>query len=226
MNYDWDFGRLLPYVHAFWSGVVVTGVLTGLTLVLGTVLGVACGFAVRRGVGRVVLHPIIDVLRALPPLVLILFTYYVLTKDVVGITVPAFWVSVVAMSLNLAAFTADLVRAAVDNVPKSSTDAGRALGMRRNQLVRHIVLPHVVREIVPGMTALYIGMLKVSSLASIINVREVVFTAETVITNTSRSLESWAVVGVIYVVIVLPAAFVARRLERWAGRSGREAIGV
>lgn len=175
----------------------------------------------RERVVRLVLHPIIDVFRALPPLVLLLFMYFLLTRQIVGVAVPAFWVCSIGMSLNLAAFTADLVRAAIEGVPRELTEAAAALGMSRRQATRHLVLPYVMRQILPGLTILYIGMLKMTSLASVINVREVVYTAQTVIADVSRSLEAWAIVAMIYLVLVLPVTYIARRVERWAGRGLR-----
>jgi len=65
---------------------------------------------------------------------------------------------------------------------------------------------------------LYIAMLKMSSLASVINVREVVNTAQTIIADVSRSLEAWTIVGLIYIALVVPATYVARAIERGAGR--------
>ncbi len=218
MNYDWNFGRLSPYWKAFFSGTLTTLVLTVIVIIFGTILGVLIGLLLRQRYARVVLYPIVDVIRALPPLVLILFMYYLLTRQVIGASVPAFWVCSIAMSLNLAAFTSDLVRAAIANVPSGAVDAGRALGMSHKQLTRYIVLPHVSREVIPGMTVLYIGMLKMSSLASIINVREVVYTAQTVVADISRSLEAWAIVALIYIVLVLPFTYASRRIEIWAGR--------
>ena len=215
MNYDWNFSRLAPYMDAFATGTYTTLTLTGIVIVVGTFVGLVLGIALRHSVLKVLLYPAVDVLRALPPIVLLLFMYYFLTRQVIGVGVPAFWVAAIAMSLNLAAFTSDLVRAAVDNAPVAATDAARALGMSESQVMRHIVFPHVWREIIPGMTILYIGMLKMSSLASVINVREVVFAAQTVISNVSRSLEAWVIVAVIYVVMVVPATYGARALERW-----------
>jgi len=220
MNYDWNFGRLTPYTQAFVVGIWTTISLTLLIVVFGTVAGFSAGFLMRRRPVKIILFTLVEVVRALPPLVLLLFAYYLLTKQIIGTTFQAFWVCVIALSLNLAAFTADLVRAAIANVPRSAVDAGRALGMSDTQLTIHIVLPHVIREIIPGMTLLYIAMLKLTSLASIINVREVVFAAETVITKVSRSLEAWIVVGLVYVVLVIPLAVLARRVEKWTGRGG------
>lgn len=219
MNYDWNFSRIAPYWYAFLSGAITTLTLTVMVIVIGTVTGVILGLLLRNRFGRYLLYPPIDVIRAVPPLVMILFMYYLLTVQIIGTTVQAYWVYVIAMSLNLAAFTADVVRAAIGSTPKSATDAGLALGMTRGQLTRHIVLPHVAREIIPAMTILYIGMLKMSSLAAVINVRETVYTAQTIIAEISRSLEAWTVVAVIYIVLVIPSTYAARRIEKWA-RSG------
>ena len=226
MNYDWNFSRLFPYVKAFITGTETTLLLTVLIIGIGTVIGIALGLVMKNRAARIFLYPFVDVIRALPPLVLLLFMYYLLTTQVIGTTVQAFWVCVIAFSLNLAAFTSDLVRAALGNVPRSSIDAGRALGMTDRQLTIHIVLPSVIREIVPAMTLLYIAMLKMTSLASIINVRDVVFTAETVIAYTTRSLEAWIVVGLIYITLVIPLTYFARRVERWTGRSDHWMTGV
>jgi polar amino acid transport system permease protein len=222
LHYDWNFARLEPYTRAFASGTVTALMLTALVILCGTVMGVALGFLVTRNqVVRWLIYPFIDVVRALPPLVLILFMYYLLTAQIIGTTVQSFWVCAIAMSLNLAAFTADLVRAAIENVSSEAIDAGLALGLSERHLRRYIVLPSVIREVVPAMTVLYIGMLKMSSLASVINVREIVYTAQTVIADVSRSLEVWTIVGAIYVVLVIPATHAARRLENWAGRGRR-----
>jgi His/Glu/Gln/Arg/opine family amino acid ABC transporter permease subunit len=218
MNYDWNFGRLRPYTDAFLHGTLVTIGLTLLVIAFGTLLGFVIGVLSRYRALRAPIWLVTNFVMALPPLVLLLFAYYLLTEQIIGTTVQAFWVCVIALSANLAAFTGDLVRAALGSVPNDALDAGRALGMTEGQLVRLIVFPHVVREIIPAMTMLYISMLKLTSLASIINVREVVYGAETVIARVSRSLEAWVIVGLIYIVLVSPLTLLARRLERLTGR--------
>jgi polar amino acid transport system permease protein len=218
MIYDWNFGRLGPYWHAFVAGTWVTVALTCLAIVIGTLLGLGLGLLIRDRIMRAVVYPALDVVRAIPPLVLLLFFYYLLSVQVIGTVVTAFWVCVIGLSLNLAAFIADLVRAAIENVSPRDLDAGRALGLSESQLTRHIVLPSVVRELVPSLTVLYIGTLKMTSLASVINVREIVYTASTVTAEISRSLEAWGVVAAIYCVLVIPTTYLARRIEKRLGR--------
>ena len=223
MNYHWNFARIYPYSEAFLSGTLTTLTLTLVVIAIGTFAGILLGVLMRNQLMRVVLYPAIDIVRALPPLVLILIFYYTFTRQIIGVTVSAFWVCVLAMSTNLAAFTSDLVRAAFLNAPTRSVEGARALGMSERQIVIYIISPHVLREIIPAMTLLYIATLKMSSLASIISVREVVYTAQTVIAVATRSLEAWTVVGLIYIALVVPATYGARQVERWAHRASMKA---
>jgi polar amino acid transport system permease protein len=221
MNYDWNFARLTPYSDAFLCGTITTLTLTALVIVIGTAGGIALGIGLRSRPLATFLYPVIDVIRAVPPLVLILFMYYLLTIDVIGVAMSAYWVYVVAMSINLAAFTADLVRSGIQSVSPRVIETGMALGMSQGQVFRHLFLPHLIRSLIPAMTAMYIAMLKMSSLASVINVAEVVYAAQTVIANISRSLEAWVVVAAIYVVIVVPLAYALRHLEAVAKKGMR-----
>jgi polar amino acid transport system permease protein len=224
MNYDWNFGRLEPYAQAFAQGTVTTLTLTVWVVFLGTCLGILLGLGLRSRIFALIAYPVLDIIRAVPPLVLILFAYYLLTVDVVGITIDAYWVYVLAMSINLAAFTADLVRSATESIGSEVVESGKALGMTDGQVTRHLFVPHLIRSLIPAMTALYIGMLKMSSLASVINVAEVVYSAQNVISEIARSLEAWVVVAAIYVAIVLPTTYFLRYLEKLSRRGIRSPI--
>jgi His/Glu/Gln/Arg/opine family amino acid ABC transporter permease subunit len=215
MSYDWHFDRLLGYQDAFLAGIFYTVELSITLIVFSTVLGVLTGIVLSRNQWWAPpLLIVIDLLKGLPPLVLILFGYFALTADVVGVTVGAFWVFIFSMGLNVAAFIADLTRASISNVPREYVEMGTAIGLRNNQLIRFVVFPLAIRELVPPLSYLYIEAIKLTSLASVINVRETVYVAQTVITNTARSLEVWVLVGVIYLVLVAPATFIAKYLER------------
>lgn len=224
MVYDWNFGRLLPYADALLGGIATTLSLSAIVIILGTVLGVIFGILLTNKTLKVFFYLLVDVLRALPLLVLLLFMYYLLTRQVVGFAVSSYWVAVVAMSLNLSAFTADIIRSAVENVPESLEEAGRALGMNRRQVTRYIVLPHIIREVVPGMTVLYIAMIKLSSLASVIQVSELVYEGKTIISEITRSLEVWVVVGLVYIIIVIPMTYALRYIESKISTEKKEGV--
>jgi His/Glu/Gln/Arg/opine family amino acid ABC transporter permease subunit len=214
LNYDWHFDRLLAFQPAFMNGVLMTLELSAALILFSTTLGVTVGILLRRRTwwSRPVVV-VIDILKGLPPLVVILFGYYLLTEDVVGVTVPVFWAIVLSLGLNIAAFIADLTRASLSNVPREYVEMGTAMGLRNDQLVRLVIFPLAIRELIPPLSYLYIETIKLTSLASVLAVREVVYAAETVTASLGRSLEAWVVVGVIYLALVLPVMFLARMLE-------------
>lgn len=249
MRYDWNFGVLADpgYLTALAKGLLVTFELSVICILIGTPLGILIGSlpAATRGVVRVgtatasaqgpaafgkragngLIHFIVfifvDVLRAIPLLLLMFTCYYGLPYLLAifagrgqAVQVSAFVAAAVAMSINLAAFVADLVRGAFAGVPRGSVLAGLAVGMSKGVVIRRIILPEVLREIWPGLVLLYITMLKMSTLASALTVREVLHSAESIIQTSYRTLELYLAVCTIFVILIVPLSIAARRLEQ------------
>lgn len=214
LNYDWNFTRVVFFLDALWSGAWFSIQLSLATIAFSTILGCIWGVCIARS--RIVLIttlPFLDVLRALPPLVILLFGYYFYTEDVLGGTLPAFWVFVFSVGLNISAFIADLTRAGISNVAREYVLIGEAMGLSQVQLLKRVTLPLAAREVLPPLGYLYIETIKLTSLASVVAVQETVYVAQNIIVQTSRSLEVWLVVGAIYVALTLPASFLVRKLE-------------
>lgn len=214
-SYDWNFSRLLPYMDAFVDGLGFTVALSLATIIYATLIGIGWGIALyySRNV-RLFTTPLLDGLKGLPPLVVILFGYYFLSQDVVGYSVPAFWAFVISLGLNLAAFIADLTRASISNTPKDMIEMASAFGMDNQSIMRRVIAPIASRELITPLSYLYIETIKLTSLASVIAVRETVYVAQTIITDTSRSLEVWVIVGLVYLTLIIPATISTRWLER------------
>jgi polar amino acid transport system permease protein len=214
-GYDWNFSVLIPYLHAFLRGTGLTIGLSALSFLIGTAIGTWAGAAIRSSsVGRV-FYVFNDVARALPPLVLLFLVYYFPTRQVFGITSPsAFWSSVIAFSIAQAAYSADLTRAAINQVPKNSVLAGLSIGLTRRDLWRFVILPDLVRQMLPAQIAFFIGIVRLSNLASVIGCQEVVFVARQISSQAFRSFEPWILVALIYIVLILPMSFALREFER------------
>jgi polar amino acid transport system permease protein len=220
LTYDWNFARLDQYAPAFINGVGMTVLLSISTITFALVLGVAWGVGLARSpVLRLFTLPVVDILKSLPPLVLVLFGYFFLAPSVVGISVPGFVTFTVFVGLNIAAFIADLVRSAITNVPREYLQLGAAFAMNDRAILSKIVSPLAVRELLPPLAYLGIETIKLTSLASIINIREMVYVAQGVIVATSRSLEAWVIVSIIYIALIWPSAVLVRALEARLKRS-------
>lgn len=245
MNYDWDWSILLEpaYLRVLLRGLQVTVELTAISVFLGTPAGVFLGLMACIG-GRTspthqelaaattlkmrawrlalaccrwLARGVIDIIRAVPLLVLILAMYYALPiladsiRD--GLRVTAFQAAAIAMCLNLAGFAADLVRGATAGVPAGSVLAARSLGMPTAMIWRRVILPHVARETLPSMTMLYITMFKMSTLASAIAVHELLHSAEAIINIRYKPLELYFAVCLLFVIVIVPLSIGARWLE-------------
>lgn len=216
MGYDWDWSIIWEYRYAFLRGAEWTLVLSLISIIIGTSVGV--GWGTLLSAKSQALRPVSlfatfvgDLVRALPLLVLLLFVnYYV--PPIVGIH-STFWICITALSLNLAAFLADVIRGAISGVPRPLIEGALAVGMTDRQAMRRIILPEALRNVIPAFTLLYIDILKMSSLASVIGYPELANIGGQISARTFRPLEVIAAVALIYIVIVLPLTWGQRKLE-------------
>jgi len=218
VHYHWDFSGLVPYAPAFIRGIAITLELTILSSAIGTLAGAPLAAMLR--LGGIIAVPtafLIDVVRAIPNLVLIFFFYYFPYEQLLGVpALPGFSAVLWALVLAQAAYSADLFRGAVDQLPRGQLMGIQAIGFKRFQVLRFMIIPSVAKQVFPGHLALWIGNLKLTSLASVIGVGDVVFVARIAMSQTFRSLEAWTVVAVIYCVLVLPLTYGIRHLEQSA----------
>ena len=206
MSYDWDLSLLLEYRVAFWNGLVLTMKLTVVSIVAGTVIGYILGviLSIKSPIVtpiKVLIHLYIALFGWLPLLVLLVWMYYFL-PILVDIRFSGLTVSYIALSLNLSAFIADVVRGAIAEIPRTYIEAGKAIGMPFVLILRRIVFPEIVRISLPSMVALYINQFKWTTLASVLGVTELLHTADTIMIQTYRSLEAYTAIAIIYLAVV------------------------
>lgn len=219
--YSLDFRFLEPYLPAFFYGAFVALEMSILSFIFGTICGLPIAIFLFRGRLKGLVLLLNDVLRALPPLVVIFFVYFFPYEILFGVTPPNAVMSVtIALAISQAAYTADLYYYAQNNVSPRLIEGGRALGLKEFDIWRYLVLPDISRQMLPAQLAFFIGILRLSSLGAVIGAEEVVYVARIAIAQNFRSLEAWILVGAIYAVIVTPFTVVARYVERseWVKR--------
>jgi polar amino acid transport system permease protein len=225
MSYDWDFSVLRTYWPALMGGLWVTIQLSGLAIIVGTLFGFALGLVmrIRFPLLRWPLIVIVDIVRSIPPFVLLLIGNYLL-PDVLHLPdLSPFAIASVVLILNLSCFVGDVVRGAFSHVPQGEIDAARAVGLTHVRVFTRFVLPRVVRLILPTLTLLYIATIKNSALASVIAVYDLAHVASLISTVTYRTLEAFLAMTALYVALILPLTLLARRLEVFLNRS---AVGI
>lgn len=213
--YTWNWSIIFSYKAVFIQGAVVTLELTLLAIIVGTILGILMAFAKKSSnqVLSILARGYIELFRAIPILVLLIWIFYVL-PIMLDWRISAFLAAVIALSLNLSAFVAETFRAGVESVDQGQFESAWALGLNQRQTMTYIILPQAIRNMVPNLIGLYINEIKNSSLASIIAVNELLHLSNIVISNTFRPLEVYTTVGIVYLALILPLVYVARKFEK------------
>jgi len=219
---DFDASVITDHWRFLASGIVVTlvlSVLSGVTsIVAGFVLALARMYGPRWLRAVVVFY--IDSMRAIPVLVVLVWTFFAL-PIVAGITLPPFWAALLGLTLHLAAYAAEIIRAGVESVRGGQTRAALALGMSRPQILRRIVLPQAIVRMLPAFGSLLSVTIKDTAIASVIAVPELMRQSETVAGQSFQPIEVYTFAMLVYFVILFPVTRGVDRVYRRIAHLGR-----
>ena len=203
MRYDLDFAAPLAYWPDLLAGAATTLGLSAATTVLGFGLGVACAIARtgRSAVAARIASAYVEAIRNTPLLVQIFIVYFGLAS--LGIKLSAFTAAILALVINVGAYTSEIIRAGIESVPRSQREAGECLALGRWQLLRHVVLPPAIERVWPALTSQYVLLMLASSITSQISTEELTAVANRVQSDTFRSIETYLVVAAAYLALSL-----------------------
>jgi polar amino acid transport system permease protein len=215
MIYEFDFLEILRNTDLLLRGIGLTLALWALAFAFALVVGLFLGIA--RGSARLWLNwpatAYIEVFRNTPVLVQLVWFYYAFPV-LTGIQTTPFTAAALGLCLNTSAYCAEIYRSGLQSVVMGQWEAGKALGMRYWKIMRRIILPQAVRRMVPAFTNRAVELAKMTSIASVITVHELMYEARTLSTQTFLPLETFTVVALIYFLLIYPGTFAAYLLER------------
>ncbi|HEX4767712.1 MAG TPA: amino acid ABC transporter permease [Lichenihabitans sp.] len=193
-----DFGWLPGAAGDLARGVTTTMMLIVVVTAFGTVLSVA-GAAARRSRSRLLRQAVasyVEVIRNTPFLVQLFFIFFGLPS--LGLRLGNVVAAVIAMTLNMAAYGIEVVRAGLDAVPRGQWEGGTALGLSRYRVFVSVVLPQALRVIFPALSSQIIIIMLESAVVSQIAVRDLTYEADMLQARTFRAFETYLVVTLIY----------------------------
>ena len=132
----------------------------------------------------------------------------------VGIQFSTFGAAALALTLYTAAYSTEIFRAGLQSIERGQWEGAKALGMPPGVMLRRIILPQVFRRMLPALTNRMIGLAKVTSLASILTVNELMYQGRLLSSTWYRPVEIFTVVALLYFVLIWPGSYLAARLER------------
>ena len=155
----------------------------------------------------------VEIVRAIPLLVLILWIYYGL-PIMTGISFSPFVSGIIALSISESAFQAEIFRAGINSIKKAQWEAGSSLGLGFFRKLRLVILPQAVKNILPAIGNQFVYVLKMSSLVSIIGIGDLTRKANELVVTTYRPLEIYTFLIIEYLVLILIVSYLVRRLEK------------
>jgi len=203
-------GRVWP---ALLHGFVVTILLSVVIVPAGLAAGllVALAQTTRSRALRWAMAAYVDLFRSWPPLVLLIYVYYGL--PFFGVNTDAFWSVVLALTLNTSAYFAEVFRAGIEGVPPGQVQAARATGLSLAQTMGWIVLPQAVRNMLPDLLSNVLETIKLTSLASVVTLPELLRAARLAQGNTLNATPLIAA-ALLYLALLWPLVRLTSRLER------------
>lgn len=187
-----------------------------LTILLGAVLAVLAvsQSIVVRGLARAW----IEFFRSIPVLALMILLYFGFGPLAASLGLNAFTLAVVALTLSMASYQAEVFRGAIQGVPSTQWSAARSIGMSHGQSLRLIIIPQVLAPLIPAVVNIVIGVIKLSSLASLITVSELSLAGVQSVSISFYPMHVYVLLGLFYAALILPLIYFSRWLERWAQR--------
>ncbi|MBY7973769.1 amino acid ABC transporter permease [Vibrio fluvialis] len=203
MSYQLDFSGLTPYLPQFVAGLGTTVELTIISTVGGLLLGTLCAGAKNSQAKwlKFVCTCYIEVIRNTPFIVQLFFIFFGLPA--LGIKLSAWQAGVIAMVINLGAYSAEIIRAGIEATPKGQWEAGKTLGLTRMQIFTRIVIPPAYQRVYPAIVSQCIIVMLGSAVVSQISVEDLTFAANFVQSRSFLSFESYMLTAAIYLVLAI-----------------------
>lgn len=190
--------------------------------ILGLIFGLMS--VLKNRLSRFIAAVFVDIIRGVPMIVLAYFIFFGVPYlfntilGVGGVKLSALQAGTICLALNCGAYMAEIIRAGIESVDRGQMEAARSVGLPYWRAMQRVVLPQAIRTMIPSIINQFIITLKDTSILSVIGFPELVNTAKNVVANTFMSFQTWAIVAVMYLVVITTLSRVAKSLERRMNR--------
>ncbi|MGE8081523.1 amino acid ABC transporter permease [Peribacillus loiseleuriae] len=209
----------LTYLPYLLQGALVTVEIAVIGIIFGSILGLLVGL------GRVSKNPLLSqlsrffiwVIRGTPLLLQLFVIHFAIPSVFSSLTLPPFVSACIALSINAAAYIAEIARGAIQSIDKGQMEAARSLGLSSSQSMRRVIIPQAFRRMLPPLGNEFIALIKESSLVSTIALYDLLRTGQQIISSTYRYMEIFFLVGLIYLLLTTVMSFIIGKIEKKVG---------
>ncbi len=183
------------------------------SLIIGTIFAIM--EVVPSKVMRVIGHAYVEIMRNIPLLVITMFFYLVIPMYVVKIN--GFTAGTIGLTLYTSAFIAETIRSGIQSVSGGQMEGARSTGMTYWQAMRYIILPQAFKIVIPPLGNQFVNLVKNSSVLAFVAGFDLMYQANSIASTTFDTINSYLVVGVLYLIVTLPISYYMRHLEKKLG---------
>lgn len=220
-DYDFDFGVVEKSIPVLIKGVFVTAELWIVVFPIGMLLG--CLLSVARVSGKKWLNfpciAYVEVFRNTPPLIQLIWFYYAF-PILSGVQMSPITACFLGLALNTSAYCTEIFRSGILSIHKGQWEGGKAIGMTYATTMRRIILPQVIKRMLPAFTNRGIELAKITSLASVLAVQEIMYQGRLLSNAYYRPFEVFSTVAVVYFLVIFPGSYLSSRLEKRLAKRG------
>jgi polar amino acid transport system permease protein len=209
----------LTYLPYLLQGAVITIEIAAIGVIFGSLLGllVGLGRVSRNSLLSQISRFYIWIIRGTPLLLQLFVIHFAIPSAFPALTLPPFVSACIALSLNAAAYIAEIARGAIESIDKGQMEAARSLGLSSNQSMRRVIIPQAFRRMLPPLGNEFIALIKESSLVSTIALYDLLRTGQQIISSTYRYSEVFLLVGLIYLLLTTVMSYIVRKIENKVG---------
>ena len=221
-NYNWGWDIINPNnlegltnLKFLISGITITIYISVISIILAMIIGLLITL-LSLSKNKLLNYSniaYVEIIRAIPLLVLILWIYYGL-PIISGISFSPFVSGIIALTISESAFQAEIFRAGINSIKKSQWEAGSSLGLNFFRKLKFVILPQAIKNILPAIGNQFVYVLKMSSLVSIIGIGDLTRKANELVVTTYRPLEIYTFLILEYLVLILIVSYLVRKLEK------------
>lgn len=217
---SFDYELIVDYAPLLLKGTLLTIGLSALSILFGTILGlfIVLGKMMRNKWLAFPFVAFIAFFRGTPLFVQLLLIHFGIIPLFTGET-NAIAAAIVTLSLNSAAYIAEIFRGGIQSIEKGQMEGARSLGMSHVQTMRYVILPQAMKRSIPPLGNEFIILVKESSLAAIITAPEVMYYARNMSSAHFAVWEPYLTAALIYLVITLTLSFILHRVEKRLDKS-------
>ncbi|MCB5559934.1 amino acid ABC transporter permease [Anaerosalibacter bizertensis] len=206
---------LVEYKHYYLIGIKTTLLISFLSLIIGSTLGALLSLLKLSKVKplRFISTAYIEIVRGTPIMVQIALVYFG-SYVILGTNMDGFLAALIAVSLNSAAYVAEIIRSGIQSIDKGQLEASRSLGLSNSQTMKYIIMPQAIRNILPALGNEFVTLIKETSVASTIGVADLMYASKIVQSSSFQPFNPLIIVAIIYFIITFSLSQLVGLLER------------